>query len=374
MIVTGESSGELYGSLLASEIRKKWPDVELLGVGGERMKKAGVKVFSGIAGAFGLTEALSAYREVRRTFKETVRMLKTASPELVVLIDYPDFNFRVGKEARAMGIRVLYYVSPQVWAWRGGRVRTMASFVDRMAVILPFEEQLYREAGVPCEFVGHPILDEMERMPSDMHEAGELLGLERDKPYLAVLPGSRRGELTRHLPLLLDVVRQFKREFPDYGFLLPLSENIEEGEHREHLDNLALEGVKIIKGNAVLAYTASEVAVVASGTAALQAVFRGVPLVVIYKASPLTFWVARLLVSVKYVNIANLIMDRPIVPELLQGRANAREIMGALRPLVSGEAGRERMVAAFGEVRKFFDGKSPSRRVAEMAGELAGWV
>jgi lipid-A-disaccharide synthase len=151
MIVTGESSGELYGALLASEIRKKWPDVELLGVGGERMKKAGVKVFSGIAGAFGLTEALSAYREVRRTFKETVRMLKTASPELVVLIDYPDFNFRVGKEARAMGIRVLYYVSPQVWAWRGGRVRTMASFVDRMAVILPFEEQLYREAGVPCE-------------------------------------------------------------------------------------------------------------------------------------------------------------------------------------------------------------------------------
>jgi lipid-A-disaccharide synthase len=373
MIVTGESSGELYGALLASEIRRKWPDVELHGVGGERMKEAGVKVFSGIAGAFGLTEALAAYREVKRTYAETIHMLKTASPQLVVLIDYPDFNFRVGKQARNMGIRVLYYVSPQVWAWRRGRVRTMASFVDRMAVILPFEEELYREAGVPCEFVGHPILDEMERMPADREEAKRTLGLERDRPCLAVLPGSRRAELARHLPVLLDVVRQFKREFADYTYVLPLAQNVEKDEYREHLDSLAREGVRIIKGDAVLAYTASELAVVASGTAALQGVFRGVPLVVIYKASPLTFWVARLLVSVRYVNIANLILNRPMVPELLQRRVNTPEIMGALRPLVPGGTGRERMLSGFGEVRKLFDGKSPSRRVAEMAGELAGW-
>jgi lipid-A-disaccharide synthase len=300
-------------------------------------------------------------------------MLETTSPQLVVLIDYPDFNFRVGKEARRLGIRVLYYVSPQVWAWRSGRVRTMASFVDRIAVSLPFEEQLYQEAGVPCEFVGHPILDEMERIPADREQAKGILGLSRDVPYLAVLPGSRKSELRRHLPVLLDVVRRFRQEFPDYGFLLPLAQNIEENEYREGLNALDREGVRIIKGDAVLAYTASELAVVASGTAALQGVFRGVPLVVIYKASPLTFWVARLLVSVKYVNIANLIMNRPIVPELLQRRVNTPEIMGALRPLVPGGAGRERMLSGFGEVRKFFDGKSPSRRVAEMAGEVAGW-
>jgi len=162
MIVTGESSGELYGSLLAKALKSKWPDLHIIGVGGERMIEAGVELISRTSDAFGLVEAVSAYRRVKATFDKTVNIMKKVMPDVLVLIDYPDFNLKVAKVAKLLGIKILYYVSPQVWAWRKGRIKKIVSLVDRMAVILPFEEEIYKSAGVPCEFVGHPILEEIE--------------------------------------------------------------------------------------------------------------------------------------------------------------------------------------------------------------------
>lgn len=373
MIVTGESSGELYGALLATEIKRRWPDARVLGVGGERMRQAGVEVFAGIAGALGLIEAVAAFKAVRETFNKTVRMLRESSPQLVVLIDYPDFNFRVAKRAKELGIRVLYYVSPQVWAWRRGRVRDMAGFVDWMALVLPFEEQIYREAGIPCEFVGHPVMEEIESLPADRDAARDMLGLEKGRPCLALLPGSRRNELTRLLPVVLEVVRKFKREYPDYGFIVPVAPNVEEDDYRDYFGKLREEGAVVRKVHAALAYAASEAAVAASGTAAFQGVLVGTPLVVIYKLFPLTYLVGKAIIRVKYANLANIILDRMVVPELLQGRANAGEIMGELRPLVSETAARKGMVEELGRVRAMFEGRRPSARVAEMAGQLAGW-
>ena len=190
MIVTGESSGELYGSLLAKALKAKCPETRIIGIGGERMKEAGVEMVSGIASSFGITEAIAAYKTVRATFKKAVDAMEKFSPAILILIDYPDFNIRLAKVAKKKGIKVLYYVSPQVWAWRKGRVKTIAEVSDRIAVILPFEEKIYRGTGVQCEFVGHPVLEEIESMTEDKGRPAEKF---RDKYRLSCYcPASRQ--------------------------------------------------------------------------------------------------------------------------------------------------------------------------------------
>ncbi len=374
MIVTGESSGELYGALLAGKLKSLWPDMRVIGVGGERMGRAGVELIAGVASSFGITEAVATYRAVKETFGRTVETIDSERPDVVVLIDFPDFNFRVGKEARKRGIKVLYYVSPQLWAWRRGRVKTMREISDRVAVLLPFEEGIYRDAGIPCEFVGHPALDEINLLPSEKGGLKEALGLDPSKPCLALLPGSRNHELRRLLPVVLDVVRRFKKEFPDYGFILPVAPNMDVGLFRPHMDALEAEGVALSTETAVMALSASEAAVVASGTAALQAAFVGTPLVVIYKVSPLTYLIGRMLiVGIKYVSLVNILMDRLVVKEFLQGDANSEAVMKELRLMLLDGSYRQKMLYDLRAVRGLFEGRAPSMRVAEIVGEMSGW-
>lgn len=374
MIVAGESSGELYGALLAGKLRTLWPDIELIGVGGERMMKAGVKLFSGIASSFGITEAVSTLRTVKETFKTTVETVKSERPDVVVLIDYPDFNFGVGREARRAGIRVLYYVSPQVWAWRSGRIKKISEVANKIAVLLPFEEGIYKEAGMPCEFVGHPVLDEINLLPNDRNELKRRLGLDPKVEYISLLPGSRNHELKKLLPVLLKVVRRAHAEFPEHRFVMPLAPNMDTSKFKSLLDQFRAEGVVILRESSVPALACSQAAVVASGTAALQAAFVGTPLVVIYKIFPLTYFIGKhFIINVKYISLVNILLDRLAVKELLQRRANPDQIMTELRNMLLDGAYRERMLADFASVRRLFDGKRPSMRVAEIVGEMAGW-
>jgi lipid-A-disaccharide synthase len=372
MIVTGESSGELYGALLAAELKGRWPEARVLGVGGERMRKAGVEVFAGVAGALGLIEVLSAHRQIREAFAKTVAMLKKDPPDVVVLVDYPDFNFGVAREAGKLGIRVLYYVSPQVWAWRRGRIKTMARIAERIAVVLPFEVDIYRASGLPCEFVGHPIMDDMAGYPPDKESAKEALGLD-GKPYVALLPGSRDTELKRLLPVLVDVAGEIRKRYPDFGIVMPLAPNIETSKYQGYFDELRKNGVTVTVENAVLALRTSEAAVIASGTATLQAAFLETPMVVIYKITPFTYIIGRIVVDVDYMTLANIILGREAVPELMQGRVNPGEIMAGLVPLLSDGDRREEMLRDLREVKGHFDGLKPSSRVAGIVGEMAGW-
>lgn len=372
-IVTGESSGELYGALLAGEIKGMWPDARVLGAGGERMARAGVELFSGIAGAFGLTEALASYKEVRDTFRKTVEMLRSASPDVMVLIDYPDFNFRVARMAKKSGIPVLYYVSPQVWAWRRGRVKTMSRIADRIAVILPFEEEIYRGEPIQCEFVGHPVMDEIRTLPEDRRALKGMLGLDPERPALAFLPGSRMSELKRLLPVMLEAVRRVRKEFPGHELVMPLAPNLEKAGYMPLMDGFVKEGVRVVREKALHALSASEAAVIASGTATLQAAFLGRPMVVVYKVFPLTYLMARMILDVKYITLVNLLLDRQVVPELIQGRAAPEGIMEELRSILTDEKRREGMLSGLREVKGLFSGKRPSRRVAEIVGEMAGW-
>ncbi len=374
LIVAGESSGELYGSLLAAEIKKAHPDARLFGAGGERMRQQGVEIVREISGAFGLTELVSHLKDLRQTFRELMEKTAQMRPQAAVLIDFPDFNFKVAAALKKMGIPVLYYVSPQLWAWRAGRIKKIKRLADFMAFILPFEEQIYREAGMPHEFVGHPALDEISLMKKEQPGAFlSRLGLEATRPLLAMLPGSRPSELKRHLPLLADLMTIFKREFPGWQFFMPVAPNLKTETFKEEFAALRELGAVIKKESALDALLACDAAVIASGTATLQGAFLEKPFTVIYKLSPVTFHVARALVKVKYVSLVNILSGGQSVKEYLQKDARPELIMAELREMIRNPEYREGMLSRFRQVKALFEGKSASKRVSEIVCRMAGW-
>ncbi len=372
MIVTGETSGELYGSLLAVSLKQMRPGVRVIGIGGERMKAAGVELISGISSAFGIAEALSAVRSLKETYRKAVNALRREKPSLLILIDYPDFNLKLAAEARKNGVRILYYVSPQVWAWRGKRVKKIARLVDRMAVILPFEEPIYRGVGLDCEFVGHPVYDEIQEMDIDKPALKRSLGLEADKPLVSLLPGSRPHEIERLLPIIADTVDEMRSVFTDLQFCVPFAPNTDIGKYGAVVDNLKSKGVVINKGESLNSLAASDYAVVASGTASLQAVLLGVPIVVIYKLFPLTYLLGKMIVRVKHISLVNILSGEEVVRELLQSDVTPKNIAGEIEKIMTDVEYRERMSAAYERVRKMFPAKKASERVAEIAIQMTG--
>jgi len=381
MIISGESSGELYGALLANALKSKWPDVRIIGIGGQRMSEAGVELVSRISDAFGIIEAVASLRKLKTAYNNAIEALGKFRPDVLVLIDYPDFNLKVAKKAKALGIKVLYYVSPQVWAWRKGRVPKIASLVNRMAVLLPFEEKIYKDAGLKCDFVGHPILEEIQGVlaKGNKTEFKTALGLDPDKPLLSLLPGSRPHELKKLLPLMIEVVRQFRNDPEilkgnrEYQFCMPLAPNTDEQKYHGFLETLKKEGVAIKKGESVKALAASDMAVVASGTATLQTAFLEVPMVVVYKMSPLEFQIGKRIINVKHISLANILAGKEVVVELLQERANPGETIKELKKIMFDIEYRGNMINQFKKIKGPFIGKKASQRVADIILEMVIW-
>jgi lipid-A-disaccharide synthase len=381
MIISGESSGELYGALLARALKSKWPDVHIIGIGGQRMSEEGVELVSHISDAFGIIEAVASLRKLKTAFNNAIEALRKFRPDVLVLIDYPDFNLKVAKEAKSLGIKVLYYVSPQVWAWRKGRVPKIASLVNRMAVLLPFEEKIYKDAGLKCDFVGHPILEEIQGVLAKGNKAEfkAALGLDPYKPLLSLLPGSRPHELKKLLPLMIEVVRQFRTDPEilkgnrEYQFCMPLAPNTDEQKYHGFIEILEKEGVAIKKGESVKVLAASDMAVVASGTATLQTAFLEVPMVVVYKMSPLEFQIGKRIINVKHISLANILAGKEVVVELLQERANPGEVMKELKKIIFHTGYREEMIGWFKKIKEPFIGKKASQRVADIILEMVIW-
>jgi lipid-A-disaccharide synthase len=369
LIVSGESSGELYGALLAEEVRRTHPEVKIFGVGGERMKGAGVGVFREVSHAFGLMDAARALRGLKETYKETLKRVEEMRPPVAVLIDFPDFNFKLARELKKRGVKILYYVSPQVWAWRAGRIKKMKEFVDRAALILPFEEELYRKAGIPCEFVGHPILDEIRAMPEARKSD---LGLP-ETPVISILPGSRPSEFRLHLPVLIETLPLLIREFPEHKCFLPVAPNLDIRPFNGPLSKLRELGAVVKKESALKALALSDAALIASGTATLQAAFLGTPFCLFYKLPPISFFIGRLIIHVKYVGLSNILIGRAASKELLQKDVNPAKLMAEMRRLLNDQPHRDRLKADFARMRGLFEGRSASQRVALMASDMAGW-
>lgn len=387
MIIAGESSGELYGALLAGNVKAIFPDARITGVGGDRMASAGVELISRISSSFGFSEAIRSYRDIKNTFRKVVEALTIFRPQVIVLIDYPDFNIRIAAEAKKAGIKVLYYVSPQVWAWRRGRIHTISKVVDKMAVLLPFEEDLYRETGLPCEFVGHPVMDEIREMirkegfglkdigsPDLKGHMKRKLGLDVSRPVFTVMPGSRHHEVSRLLPVLSRTVAGMLRRYPDYQCVVPVAPNID----KKLFETAVLpEECRLIQGRAIEALTASDVAVIASGTSTLQAALLGVPMVVVYKLSLLTSLVGWLLIKVSHISLANLLLEKSIpqdtglrVKELLQFDASAANILAELAKIIENRSYRDEILSQLSKVRGLYGEKEASQRVAEIVTEL----
>ncbi len=372
LIIAGEASGELYGALLTEELKRLYPEVDIYGVGGEKMEQAGVELIGTVTGAFGLIEALASLGKIKEIFQRVKSFLENRRPRVVVLIDFPEFNLKVAERAHELGIKVLYYVSPQIWAWRKKRIKKIKQVCDKMAVILPFEEKIYKDYGVDAEFVGHPIMEEIERIKGAKTYIREGLSLNAETETMALLPGSRKSELKRHLPLYFEVVRELKKRYQNMQFVLPLAQNLKE-EDFLYLKMLKKLGVNVFKGKATEALMASNFALIASGTATLQAALIGVPMVVVYRLFPLTYLIGRMIVNVRFISLVNILSQREVVKELIQWEANKENVLRELDKIIKDESIRRFMLEQFGKIRKNYEGKMPSLRVAEIVGELAGW-
>lgn len=365
LIVTGEASGDLHGASLARALRALRPEIEIFGMGGPQMRAAGVQMVRGIerhdvVGLIGLSQFLA----VLRSYLALSRWLRKTQLDAVVLIDYPGFNLRMAKVAARAGHRVLYYISPQIWAWRPGRIRVIARFVRRMIVILPFEADLYDKAGVPCSFVGHPLLDAVA--PSyDRDELRKRYQVGDSTPVVGLLPGSRESEVRTLLPLMLGAAAQLRTVFPEARYLLAQAASVADGLLTELLNGAPID-VRVAKDQASEVLAACDLAWVASGTATLQSAVVGTPMILTYRASWLTAAIARAVIRIRWIGLVNIVAGRTLVPELLQEQATAERLYEEARRLLSDPEASEAMRAGLRAVRASLGGPGASRRAAEV--------
>jgi lipid-A-disaccharide synthase len=329
-ISTGEASGDLHGAKVATALRQRRSDCRVVGMGGGRMRAAGVELVVDNAdiGVVGLWEVLAHGRAIWRAYRILKSWLVAHRPDVVVLVDYPEFHFQVARLSKRLGLRVVYYISPQIWAWRRGRLRTLARLVDQMIVILPFEVELYQSAGLPCVLVGHPLLDELEAAP-DRTAVRAAWGIPPSSTVLSLFPGSRVAEVRRHLSVMMAAAERMVCQRPELIVLLAEAATVPEKEYESAL-KAATVPVQVKRGEPNAALAASDAALVASGTITLQAALLQVPMVIIYKVALLTWIIARMLVQVPHAGLPNLIAGEGIVPELLQSDATPDAIGAVL--------------------------------------------
>jgi lipid-A-disaccharide synthase len=311
----------------------------------------------------GVTEVLPKLPRLLQILAGLKRAAARRQPVCAVLVDIPDFNLRLARYLKILGIPVVFYVSPMIWAWRSGRSETIAERVDEMICILPFEEAIYRRAGVRVRYVGNPVIDQVPPTAEPEHFRRQL-GLEVDRPTLALLPGSRLSEVRRILPAMAGAARELARDRPRLQILVPVAPSISPSEISAAFAGTGLEP-RLLEGQAPEAVGASDAAIVASGTAVLEAALMERPLVVVYRVAPITYLVARLLLKVEYVSLVNLLLDKPAVPELIQRAMSPENIAAQVRRLWSPGADRDQQIQALRQVRGKLGGKGAASRAAE---------
>ncbi|MFC1837360.1 lipid-A-disaccharide synthase [Thermodesulfobacteriota bacterium] len=374
MIIAGEASGDLHGAGLARELLALDSGVTLSGVGGSGMAGAGVKLLYDISGlaVMGLVEVISRLRDIRSAMKVLEKQFRNNRPDLLILIDYPGFNLELARRAKKYDIPILYYISPKIWAWREGRIKNIKRYVDRMAIILPFEKEFYRKHGFTVDFVGNPLLDQVRTtMSSDDFRV--MHGIDSDTTVIGIMPGSRKQEIAMMLPVFLQAARLLQREIEKCVFFLPLAANLEEDDLKKHnLGDTGLD-VRIIRDDRYETMAACDAAMAASGTLALELAILQVPMVVCYRVAFLTHLLAKPFVRVAFASLVNLIAQKEVVPELLQQKATPQNIFREILPLLTNREVAETMRLDMAEVVRQLGEPGGSRRTAELAlGMLAG--
>lgn len=366
LLVAGEASGDLHGSHLVRALRERDSALEVAAVGGEALQREGAKIIFDVAriAGMGLTELAGNLTSLWQAYSRVKKYLREQRPSLLILIDFPDFNLRVARVARRLGVPVLYYISPQVWAWRKRRIAEIARLADRVAVVFPFEAPLYEQAGVKVEFVGHPLLD-VARASRPREETLARLGLDPSKQTIALLPGSRRREVAYHLPVMIEAAEMLSKEMALQFILVRASTVGRDSLERSLLG--ASVGVSLSDGDAYNVLHACDLAWTASGTATLETALMLRPMVIVYRLSRMTYALARRLVRVDSIGMANIIAGEKVVPELIQNEVTAERIAAESRAILGDRELRERMISKLSEVRAKLGSPGAAGRTADIA-------
>jgi lipid-A-disaccharide synthase len=364
MLSCGEASGDLYAGALVAALRRREPDIEVFGLGGDRFRAAGGRVIADFHGlsVTGLTEALSVVPRSFATMRQLVAAAKQEKPDALVVIDYPDFNFRLLRRIKRLGIPVIYYVSPQLWAWRAGRIRMMKRAVDRVLPIFPFEEAIYRREQIDVRFVGHPLID-LARPALERDAFLRSLNLDPSKPVLALLPGSRTNEVERIAQVMASAIPEIAKQLPAVQFVIARAPNLGDG----LFDPFGISGVtlRIADGRTDDVLNASDAVVTASGTATVQTALHGKPMVVVYKLSPMTYRLGKRMALVDTYAMVNLIAGERVVVELIQDDCTPEAVTTEAVRLLTDRIYCTRMVASLEEVRRRLGGPGASDRAAD---------
>jgi lipid-A-disaccharide synthase len=367
-LLAGEPSGDMLGARLMKALRTRMPGLEIVGVGGAQMIDEGLEPLFPMdeLSLMGFVEVVPHLPRLLRRMRETVATIERLRPAVVLTIDSPGFSLRLQRRLVGRDVTRVHYVAPQVWAWHASRARHLARDLDRLLVLLPFEADFFERHGLASIFVGHPIVEEIGGGGDGVRFRAEHR-LPAEQPLLCLLPGSRQGEVRRHLPVLVETVRLLRQTRPDLGIVLPTLA-VRENEIRALTASLDPPPL-IVTGRSerLDAYAACRAAIAASGTVSLEVALAGLPFVTIYRTGPLTAWLARRLITVPYVNLANLIVGRGVVPELLQQHCAPDEVVRAVVPLLDDEAAREEQRRSLAEVAARLGADDPTPPSARAA-------
>jgi lipid-A-disaccharide synthase len=366
MLVVGEASGDLHGAQFVKALSEQHPTLRFFGVAGEQLKRTRFEVLFSVSqlAGMGFVELAGSIRNIWKAYRVLRRALRERRPDLLVLIDFPDFNLRLAKLAKALKIPVLYYISPQIWAWRRGRVRQIARLVDHMAVVFPFEVSFYENRGVNVTFVGHPLLD-IVRCRESREAVLTQLGLDTANRTIGILPGSRRGELALHLPMLLDAALRLSREM-GIQFLVIRASTVERREIEAMLERVPLK-IPIVEDKRYDAVNACDLAWTASGTVTVETALLLKPMIIVYRVSWLTYALARMLVKVKHIGMVNIMAADAVVPELVQADFTVERVVSESRTLLNNQDLRNTIIKKLAAVREKLGAPGAARRVADIA-------
>jgi len=373
MMLAGEASGDAHAAEVVERLRALRPDIRVSGMGSERMKAAGVEVFfdSASIAVVGIVEVLRHWSEIKQAMNTVRQRLEQQRPDLLVLVDYPEFNLKMARHAKSLGIPVLFYISPQVWAWRPKRIRKIGAAIDHMAVLFKFEEDFYRKAGIPVTFVGHPLVDKV-RSTADPARERERLGIAPQSRVVGLFPGSRRSEIARLLPLLLDTAEWLHARRPELHFLLPVAETLDraaiEAECAERKLPLTLTGDRLYD-----VIPACDAIASCSGTVTLEIALLETPLCIVYRMSWLSWQIMSRLITIEHIGLANIVGAGGAVRELLQNDATPQRIGGEVEALLDDPAHRARVIEGLKKVRENLGEGDGAGRMARLVLDMSGF-
>ena len=352
MFLAGEASGDAHAAEVVAQLKLERPDIRISGMGGQEMINAGVDVFfdSSSIAVVGLIEVLRHWGDIRQAMKIVKRQLDDTRPDLLVLVDYPEFNLKMARHARELGIKVLFYISPQVWAWRPKRIHKIGRLIDHMAVIFKFEQRYYENAGIPVNFVGHPLVDKV-KTDSDATGIRAEMGISAAAKVVGLFPGSRHSEFTRLLPLMFATARRMQVRDPTLKFLLPVASSQHFDDISRQCDNSGID-ITVSQGQIYNVISCCDVIATCSGTVTLEIALLNIPMCILYKISWLSYSIMSRLVTIPYIGLANIVADKAVVREFLQQDANADTVSRELFELLDNQVYREQVKNGLKRVRE----------------------